>query len=150
METFRIPKYEAVPDTLDKVCAEIVRQCLRHKVKVTIQMDRADRSEDQNEALWGLAYKLLHEMTGNDAEDLHAYFCGEFFGWVEYEVMGQRRKRPRRTTTKDEHGKRDVLDTISFASFFEFIQRRSAETVMVVIPDPDKNWRQRMAEGEAA
>jgi hypothetical protein len=142
METFRVPKGAILYGLLDDVCAEISRQSAKHKVKVIVQMDRADRSEDQNEALWGLAYKILHEETGNDPEDMHQYFLGEFFGWVEYEVMGMRKKKPRRTTTRNAEGKREVLDTVSFASFFEFIQRRSAETVGVQIPDPDKNWRQ--------
>ncbi len=144
METFRIPKGEPWPVHITGIVAEIERQAAKHKVKVTIQMDRADRSEDQNEALWGLAYKILHEETGNDPEDMHSYFLGEFFGWVEYEVMGMRKKKPRRTTTKNAEGKREVLDTMSFASFFSFIQQRSAETVGVHIPDPDKNWRQKL------
>lgn len=143
-ETFRIPKGAILYGLLDEVCAEISRQSKKHKVKVTVQMDRADRSQDQCEALWGLAYKILHDETGNDPEDLHAYFCGEFFGWVEYEIMGQRRKRPKRTTTKDENGKRDVIDTVSFANLFDFIQRRAAETVGVHIPDPDPHWRQNL------
>lgn len=141
-ETFRIPKGQPWPIHLTPIVHEIEQQAAKHKVKVIVQMDRADRSEDQNEALWAVAYKTLRDATGNDPDDLHAYFCGEFFGWVEYEIMGQRRKRPRRTTTKDEHGKRDVIDTMSFSNFYNFIQQRSAETVGVNIPDPDRNWRQ--------
>jgi hypothetical protein len=143
METFRIPKGNTVlTETLARIESQICIQAQRHRVKVVVQMDRADRSEDQNEALWGLAYKILHQETGNDPEDMHDYFLGEFFGWVEYEVIGMRKKKPRRTTTKNAEGKREVLDTMSFANFFSFIQQRSAETVGVHIPDPDKNWRQ--------
>src|SRR5688572_20387388 len=80
--------------------------------QVTIGYVKKERSDLQNRALWGCAYKTLRDATGNDPEDLHTYFCGEFFSWVEYEVMGQKRKRPFRTTTKDENGKRDVISTI--------------------------------------
>jgi hypothetical protein len=108
--------------------------------QVTIGPIKKERSDLQNRALWGVAYKTLRDATGNDPEDLHAYFCGEYFGWVEYEVMGRPRKRPRRSTTKDEHGKRDVISTIHLKDFYEFIQVRSAETVGVYVPDPDPMW----------
>lgn len=108
--------------------------------RVTIDVAKPPRSNDQNEALWGLAYKVLEKETGNDPDDLHIYFCGEFFGWVDHEIMGMRRRRPRRTTTTDDRGKRDVISKSEFCDFYAFIQRRSAETVGVFIPDPDPNY----------
>jgi hypothetical protein len=109
---------------------------------VTVGRVKKERSDLQNRALWGCAYKALHEATGNDPEDLHAYFCGEFFGWAEYTVMNRKRLRPRRSTTKDEHGKRDVISTRDLSDFYAFIQRRAAETVGVFVPDPDPRWWQ--------
>lgn len=108
--------------------------------QVTIGLVKKERSDLQNRALWGCAYKTLRDATGNDPEDMHTYFCGEYFGWVEYEVMGATRKRPRRSTTKDENGKRDVISTIHLQDFYAFIQQRSAETVGVYVPDPDPMW----------
>lgn len=108
--------------------------------QVTIGLVKKERSDLQNRALWGCAYKTLRDATGNDPEDLHTYFCGEYFGWVEYEVMGATRKRPRRSTTKDENGKRDVISTTQLQDFYAFIQQRSAETVGVFVPDPDPMW----------
>lgn len=99
-----------------------------------------ERTNLQNKALWGCAYKALHEASGNDPEDLHSYFCGERWGWVEVEVMGQRKRKPFRTTTHDEHGKRDVIETVELAAFYEFIQRRSIEAVGIWVPDPDPMW----------
>lgn len=99
-----------------------------------------ERTNLQNSALWGCAYKALEEASGNDPEDLHIYFCGENWGWVEVEVMGQRKRKPRRTTTHDENGKRDVIETIELAAFYEFIQRRAMEAAGVWVPDPDPNW----------
>jgi len=108
--------------------------------QVTIGGVKKERSDPQNRALWGCAYRTLSEATGNDPEDLHAYFCGEFFGWSEYEILGQRRKRPLRTTTKNERGERDVISTLQLSDFYSFIQRRAAETVGVFVPDPDPMW----------
>lgn len=144
METFRIPKYEAVPDTLDKVCAEIVRQCLRHKVKVTIQMDRADRSEEQNGALFGVAYPPIMQHTGYRKEELHEVFCRAYFGEAERVIAGRVIVRPKRTTTTDELGQRDVISKLDFARFYEFVQQVSAEHWGVNVPDPDKHWRQNL------
>lgn len=108
--------------------------------QVTIGPIKKPRSDLQNRALWGCAYKTLQNATGNDPDDLHTYFCGEFFGWTEYEVMGSKRRRPQRTTTKDADGKRDVITTLQLSEFYGFIQQRAAETVGVYVPDPDPMW----------
>jgi hypothetical protein len=117
--------------------------------QVTIGLVKKERSDLQNRALWGCAYKTLRDATGNDPEDLHTYFCGEYFGWVEYDVMGATRKRPLRSTTKDADGKRDVISTLHLQDFYAFIQQRSAETVGVYVPDPDPMWWSH-AQGQAA
>lgn len=107
---------------------------------VEVKPHKQTRSSDQNAALFGLAYKTIREQTGNDIAELHQWACGEFFGWTEYEVMGQRKKRPMRTTTTDEAGKRKVMSKTEFAEFFGFVQMKAAE-FGIFIPDPDPNWR---------
>ncbi len=109
------------------------------KLRVTVEVDHPTRSTLQVRALWGCAYRALEEQTGNDSDDLHTFFCGEFFGWDTYEVMGQPRKRPVRTTTTNEHGERDVIGTLLMAQFYDFIQKRSAQ-VGFDVPDPDPLW----------
>ena len=106
---------------------------------VRVERRKRKRTNLQNAALWGCAYKALHEQSGNDPEDLHTYFCGEFWGWADVDVMGQRRRKPWRSTTKDEHGEHDVIPTVLMAEFYDFIQRRAAE-VGYDVPDPDPNW----------
>lgn len=106
--------------------------------RVKVEEHKRKRSDSQNAALWGVAYKTLRDETGNDPEDMHRYFCGEFYGWVEYEIFGQTRKKPRRTTTTDENGKRNVISTTDFMDFYAFIQQRAAETVGVYVPDPNE------------
>lgn len=108
-------------------------------LRVRVDIKRKVRSDLQNAALWGCAYKALTEQTGNDPGDLHIYFCGEHFGWKTVTVMDQQRRVPVRTTTRDEYGKRDVISTAHMAEFYDFIQRRSA-MVGYDVPDPDPNW----------
>ncbi len=90
------------------------------------------RSNQQNRALWGLAYKLLSEHTGHEPEELHEYFLGEFGGWEIKNILGQKKRVPKMRSHK--------MTTLEFSDFFAFIQRRSAETVGVFIPDPDPLW----------
>lgn len=108
--------------------------------QLTIGSVKKERSPQQNKALWGCAYKTLRDATGNDPEDLHEYFCGEYFGWDIKEVMGAKKKKPKRTTTTDYDGHRDVISTIHLQDFYAFIQQRSAETVGVYVPDPNPEW----------
>jgi hypothetical protein len=112
--------------------------------EVLVRPPKTDRSERQNNALWGVAYPPLIEHTGHTGPRLHDHFLREWFGEVEYEVCGKKRTRPRRTTTTDEQGKRDLLGTDEFASFYSFLQQQGAE-IGVYIPDPDPLLRVRAA-----
>lgn len=87
--------------------------------RITIERFRKRRSNDQNAALWGVAYKALSDATGNDPDDLHQFFLGEWSGWDVIDVMGQQRRVPKRRSSK--------LTTAEFSDFYEFIQRRAAE-----------------------
>ena len=100
---------------------------------VTVSQYSPKRSDEQNKALWGLAYRIIAERTGQEAEDWHTYFLGEHFGWEEVEMFGRKKIRPKRRSSK--------LTTAEFADYFDFIQRRAAENG-IVIPDPDPFWRQ--------
>jgi hypothetical protein len=131
-----LKKMQAIFDS-DKTYEIVIREVLK------------EYSDEQRKALWGLAYQLLSEETGNDPEDLHQYFCGEYFGWKVIKVMYANRKVPIRTTTRNEQGERDVISTADLASLFEFIQQRAAQTVGVYIPDPDPHWKKRMNEAAA-
>lgn len=116
--------------------------------RVTVKRGGGVRSDAQNNALWGVAYPPIMEFCGlrgeRDREDLHEYWCGEYFGWVEYELLGRRKQRPRRTTTTDESGARSVMTKLDFMDFYAFIQQRAAEQG-IFVPDPDPNWRENAA-----
>lgn len=106
---------------------------------VTIGLVKKERSSQQNKALWGCAYEHIRKKTGNDKDSLHEMFCGEYFGWEVKEVMGLKKKYPKRTTTHGYDGKRDVITTLQLQDFYAFIQQRAAE-YSVDVPDPDPMW----------
>jgi hypothetical protein len=99
------------------------------RLKVVVEEAKKRRSDDQNRALWGVAYKTLSDATGNDPEDLHTFFLGEHFGWEVVAVMGEKKRRPMRRSSG--------LSTVEFAEFYNFIQRRAAEAGYYV-PDPNE------------
>lgn len=109
-------------------------------VTVEVKPLKSSRSLAQNAALFGCAYPPIMQHMGlrgeRDREDLHQFWMMEYFGTVEVDIMGKRKVRPRRTTTTNEEGKRDVIDKATFADFYSFIQQRSAE-YGIIVPDPD-------------
>lgn len=119
----------------DNLRAFVISALPGKELRVEICEYRKRRSQDQNAALWGVCYKTLHDATGNDPDDLHTYFLGEWSGWETITVMGHARRVPLRRSSK--------LTTVEFAEFYAFIQQRAAETVGVFIPDPDPTWSQR-------
>lgn len=139
---------ELPPETRERAVQSLIAAILRYlpgqRLEVRVRRMRRQRSDLQNRALWGCAYKALTEQTGNDPEDLHTYFCGERWGWKAVKVMDQVKRVPVRTTTRDEDGNRDVLGTLDMAEFYDFIQRRAA-AVGYDVPDPDPLWWERKA-----
>lgn len=113
--------------------------------KVEITQYRRSRSNDQNAALFGVAYPPLIEYTGYTKDEIHEWMCCDFFGTREYEINGVPHSRPMRTTTRDETGKINVLDWLTFSQFYANVQRVGSEAG-VHVPDPDpmlsKRWRE--------
>lgn len=109
--------------------------------RVEIREARKERSLDQNAAMFGVAYAAIMEATGlegdADKKQLHRNMCGDFFGWTEKPMLG---RVPVRTTTTNEHGEREVIDTATAARMYDFIQRQAAE-YGIDVPDPDPLWR---------
>jgi len=99
------------------------------KWRVTVQPYRKQRSDAQNRYLWGVAYKLLQDATGQPAADWHEYMLGEHFGWEETELFGKKRLRPLNRSSK--------LNTLEFMDYVAFIQQRAAENGLY-IPDPNE------------
>jgi len=112
------------------------------EVMVTIGPVKKDRSDLQNRALYGVAYKTLSQFTGYTDPELHEMFLRSYFGEVEKEVFGTKIVKPRRTTTTDENGKRKLLSTDEFSAFYSHIQQKGAE-IGCYVPDPDPEWHAR-------
>jgi hypothetical protein len=101
------------------------------------------RSDKQRSALFAVAYAPIMEHMGlrgeQDKADLHAFWCGEFWGW--HPTL---RNKPLRTTTRNERGERDVISTRVALDLYRFIQQRAAEQG-IDVPDPDPFWKENAA-----
>lgn len=106
--------------------------------EITWRVWKPSRSDAQNHALFGVAYKILAAETGFTKDELHVEFCKKFFGTVEHAELGI--NRPFRTTTRDQHGRRDVLPWDEFAKFYDAVVDTAA-MADIAIPPPDPNWR---------
>lgn len=127
-----------------------ILECLPGKeLEIEIRPRKRERSDPQNRALFGVAYPPLMDFIGlagaAEKEELHATFCGDYFGWKEYEIRGHRKRKPRRTTTRNEDGKHEVLSTVDFMAFYAFVQREAAN-IGCFVPDPDKFFYERADE----
>lgn len=108
-------------------------------------MNKADkqRSIQQNSYLWGVVYPTIIDHLPADqinaytinAENWHDYFCELHFGSIEIGFGGK--TRAKRTTTRDERGKRQVLSTTDFMDFVTSIQAECAERG-IDIPNPNE------------
>lgn len=90
---------------------------------------RRRRSNEQNAYLWGVCYATLAQTTGQEAEDWHEFFLGEYFGWDETSLFGRRRLKPKRRSAR--------LTTVEFAGYVDFIMQRAAEHG-IYIPAPNE------------
>lgn len=95
---------------------------------------KAPRTNPQNAYLWAAVYAPLVERCGFTAEEWHSYFCQLHFGTVQHvKPSGEIEMVPLRTTTRNEHGKRDVLKGKAFADFVTFVEAQCAERGVFVV-----------------
>jgi hypothetical protein len=116
--------------------------------KVTAEPVKNARSLSQNAYLHGVCNKMISDLTGYEADEVHEYLLGRYFGWKDKRVPKTPRcplgveSVPVRTTTTDQHGKRSVLSPQEFSDYVDFIQRFAAQTLGLVLPDPDPLFRE--------
>jgi hypothetical protein len=95
---------------------------------------KAPRTNPQNAYLWVAVYAPLVERCGFTAEEWHSYFCELHFGTVQHvKPSGEIETVPLRTTTRNEHGKRDVLKGKAFADFVTFVESECAKRGVFVV-----------------
>lgn len=99
------------------------------------------RSNEQNSLLFGVIYPPIAEAMGYEVDGdngIHAFMCGTYFGWVDRPVPKTPRNPegvasfPRRTTTRDENGKRNVLKADEFSKFLDMVERIAAKAGVFV------------------
>lgn len=120
-------------------------------LRVVLSIQRSTRSSLQNRALWGVAYKIVEESTGYRPYEFHDLMCRKHFGEVVVDIQGVKFSRAARTTTRDEDGKEEVINTLAFMEFYAFVQEWAALKLSgLVIPDPDPKLRKWAMEDLAA
>lgn len=98
---------------------------------------RKSRSNDQNALLWAM-YGPIADAMGFDRDDLHEWFCGKMWGWKDVKVPRSPRNPdgfasvPVRTTTRNEDGKRNVIDAKTFSEFVDMVDRTAAKAGVFV------------------
>lgn len=101
---------------------------------------RKSRSNEQNALLWAM-YEPIAVHMGYDRDDIHEWMCGRFFGWKDIRVPKTPRNPeglasvPVRTTTRNEDGKRNVLDRQTFARFVDMVDRVAAQAGVFIPMD---------------
>lgn len=102
---------------------------------------KKSRSNEQNSLLFGVVYPPIAEAMGYEVDGdngIHAFMCGTHFGWVDRKVPKTPNNPngvasfPRRTTTRNEEGKRDVLKTGEFSKFLDTVDRIAAKAGIFV------------------
>lgn len=137
--------------TLIRSNAEFARwigfaESLGFPLDVTAKRYKPTRSNEQNAYLFGVCYPPIAQAMGYSVEDIHEYMCGRHFGWVDRKCPKTPRNPegfvsvPFRTTTRDDTGKRSVLNKQEFSSFVDTVQRIAAHAG-VFIPDAEQKGR---------
>jgi hypothetical protein len=84
---------------------------------------RKPRTLTANAYLWAYVYGPAKAVLGFSEEEWHEYWCIEYFGGVPYmRLDGTEGQRPKRTTTKNEQGDKDVLKGDQFNDFLTFVE----------------------------
>lgn len=107
-------------------------------LEIEVKQWKPTRSNEQNALLFGVVYPPIAEAMGYEVEAIHEYMLGRHFGWVDVRVPKTPRNpegiesRPFRTTTRDEHGKRNVLSAADFSRFLDTVERIAAQAGVFV------------------
>lgn len=108
-----------------------------YPLSVEIREWKPTRSSEQNAYLWA-CYRQIGDAKGYDAEAIHEYILGRYFGWMDVRVPKTPRNPegiasvPIRTTTRP-----TKLTKAEFADYIEHVQRIGAEAG-VFLPDPEQ------------
>jgi hypothetical protein len=131
-------------ERLERIAAYLVRLDATKPWQLIVGPWKKERTLRQNNAMFGVAYKTLGDFMGHTEVELHDVMLRLYFGEVHSEVMGVRTVKPKRTTTTNEDGERDVLSRDDMSRFYNFIVQKAAEAGCY-IEDPNPLLRTRAA-----
>lgn len=106
------------------------------EVEIEVTRRRATRSQSQNRYYWGVVVHLISEYTGFAPDDMHELLKAKFI--------------PKRLAVCDGNGEvchefvlggsTRKMNKIEFGEYMETIRQWAAESLNVVIPDPDPDY----------
>lgn len=118
MKQFVLPNgQQALLDTLAQLDP-------KKKYRVIVSLYKRARSLGMNAAHWAGVITPMAEFIGDSPEEVHRDLCGLYFGWVETKWGG---RKPRRTTTHNEDGERDVLNWEEMSNFMHLCKAKASE-----------------------
>lgn len=112
-------------------------------VEVVAKRYVKSRSREAENYLWGVCYPLMSDASGYEKHEIHDAMLKAYFGDDTHVVMGQTVSKPRRTTTTNEDGERDILSASDYWDFTDFVIREAALWYDLAIPPPDPEKRKR-------
>lgn len=127
------------PSVLGNLIKELGELSESKSWQVEIKQYRKPRTTDANSYLWTAVYAVWCRAEGYNAEILHEWMCGDFWGVVKTEISGTVYSRPWRTTTTNEFFERDVLTGKPFWDFVNHVRRRADENGIKTL-DPGE-WK---------
>ena len=129
MKRFIIRKPGNESDEVHAHCVDFIRSLPEDKAwTVEVKEYRKNRTSEQNRYLHAVPLKIICDYTGYDLDDMKTYLCGEWTGWQTYEIMGQKKKRPVKTTSE--------MTVDEMSRFIEWIPFWAARTLDLTIPLP--------------
>lgn len=96
--------------------------------EITAKRYRKKRSNPQNSYHWGVIIKIICDESGNDPTEMHEYLLGEHVGWIEYEFLGEIRRKPSRRSHD--------MAVETFENFNEWCRAWAAHNLGIVMPLP--------------
>lgn len=123
-------------ERLNRAMFPVHGQAPNKAIVVEVKLHAKKRSPEANSYLWGVVYPIMSDASGEEKDEIHFAMCCKYFGEKVIEVMGEKYRRPLRTTTTNEDGEAEWLSPGEFAEFVDFTIREAAFWYDVAVPPP--------------
>lgn len=123
-------------DKVQRLIAIVREKGAQFPIDVIVGKHHKVRSPEANAYLWRVPYVLMSEASGDEREEIHFAMCCGWFGEKVIEIMGEKFKRPVRTTTTNEKGEAEWLGPGPFADFVDYVIRQALFWYGIEVPPP--------------